>query len=285
MDAQGNSTPAVLLSHLTASDRAANIPEFINAPATAIAKIHEQFLNDYSFVRAGDEFFRHRDPDRAIVEYRKALELNDDNAYAHRKLGFLLYHVKDVYDEGLAHLLRAASLAPRDASLHYDLGMTWLHQRRFQDAAQHFAEAVRLAPDGIEGEHSAAKMHFRLGRTLLLVGQAEPAIAPLTRAVDLDTNDADAHYHLAIALADRGKVSEAADHYSQAVELKPAVDTSAILHHLLATGYRRTREFAKALQHEEKAYELALAEGNEMLAGEIKKRVALYRRIVEQKQN
>ncbi|UCD51871.1 MAG: PD40 domain-containing protein, partial [Phycisphaerales bacterium] len=57
IDAQGNSTPPVLLAHLTAPDRAANIPEFVNAPPTAIGKIHEQFLNDYSFVRAGDEFF------------------------------------------------------------------------------------------------------------------------------------------------------------------------------------------------------------------------------------
>ena len=281
IDAQGNSTPAVLLAHLTAPDRAANIPEFINAPATAIAKIQEQFLNDYSFVRAGDEFFRHREPERAIAEYRKALELNDDNAAAHHKLGFLLYHVQDVYEEGLAHLLRAASLAPGDASVHYDLGMTWLHQRRFADAARHFAEAVRLAPEGIRGEHSAAKMNFRLGRTLLLVGQAAPAIAPLTKTVGLDPNDADAHYHLAIALADQGKLSEAVEHYGRAVELKPGVDTSAILHHYLATGYRRAQQFAKALHHEEKAYELALAEGNEKLAREIKKRIAVYRRLVQ----
>jgi len=281
IDAQGNSTPAVLLAHLTAPDRAANIPEFINAPATAITTIGEHFLNDHSFVRAGDEFFRHQEPDRAIAEYRQALELNDDNAEAHHKLGFLLYHVKDIYDEGLAHLSRAASLAPGDASVHYDLGMTWLHQRRFPDAARHFAEAVRLAPEGIEGEHSAAKMHFRLGRTLLLAGQGRPAIAPLARAVDLDPNDADAHYHLAIALADQRKQREAVEHYCRAVALKPAVDTSAILHHLLATGYRRTRAFAKALHHEERAYELALADGNETLAREIKKRVAVYQGIIK----
>jgi len=281
IDAQGHTTPPVLLAHLTAPDRAANIPEFVNAPATAIAKIHEHFLNDYSFVRAGDEFFRHHEPDGAIAEYRKALELNDDNADAHHKLGFLLYHVRDVYEEGLAHLLKAATLAPGNASVHYDLGMTFLHQRRFQDAAQHFAEALHLAPDGIEGEHSAVKMHFRLGRTLLLAGQAEPAIAPLAGTVDLDPNHADAHYHLAVALADRGKLCDALHHYSRAIELKPEVDTSAILHHLLATGYRRTRQFDQALHHEERAYELARAAGDLTLAREIEKRVTLYRRIVQ----
>ena len=56
IDEQGRSTPAVLLEHFTAPDRAANIPEFVNAKPTAIRKIHEKFLDDYSFVRAGNEF-------------------------------------------------------------------------------------------------------------------------------------------------------------------------------------------------------------------------------------
>ena len=59
IDQWGHSTPAVLLEHFTAPDLAANIPEFVNAESEAIRKIREQFLNDYSFVRAGNEFFRH----------------------------------------------------------------------------------------------------------------------------------------------------------------------------------------------------------------------------------
>jgi len=46
IDEKGESTPAVLLEHLTAPDRAANIPEFVNARPQAIVKIHEQFLAD-----------------------------------------------------------------------------------------------------------------------------------------------------------------------------------------------------------------------------------------------
>ena len=46
IDENGYSTPPVLLAHLTAPDRAANIPEFVNTHPGAITKIHEQFLND-----------------------------------------------------------------------------------------------------------------------------------------------------------------------------------------------------------------------------------------------
>ena len=46
-------------------------------------------------------------------------------------------------------------------------------------------------------------------------------------------------------------------------------------------GYQQERQFAKALRHEEKALELAQAQGNSLLIGEIEKRLDLYRRIIE----
>ena len=44
IDENGDSTPPVLLAHLTAPDRAANIPEFVNASPKAIVNIREQFV-------------------------------------------------------------------------------------------------------------------------------------------------------------------------------------------------------------------------------------------------
>jgi dipeptidyl aminopeptidase/acylaminoacyl peptidase len=46
IDEKGYSTPAVLLPHLTAKNRAANIPEFVDTHPGAIIKIHKQFLRD-----------------------------------------------------------------------------------------------------------------------------------------------------------------------------------------------------------------------------------------------
>ena len=46
IDENGYSTPPVLLSHLTAPKRAANIPEFVNTQPESIATIHKQFLDD-----------------------------------------------------------------------------------------------------------------------------------------------------------------------------------------------------------------------------------------------
>ncbi|MCP4451244.1 MAG: hypothetical protein GY809_07260, partial [Planctomycetes bacterium] len=45
IDEKGYSTPPVLLDHFTVPDRAANIPEFVNAHPGAIARIHARFLD------------------------------------------------------------------------------------------------------------------------------------------------------------------------------------------------------------------------------------------------
>jgi len=45
IDQNGCSTPAVFMAHLTAKNRAANIPEFVNISPEAIVKIHQQFLS------------------------------------------------------------------------------------------------------------------------------------------------------------------------------------------------------------------------------------------------
>jgi Tol biopolymer transport system component len=63
IDAHGDSTPPVVLDHLTSPDRAANIPEFVNADIAAIRQMRQQFIDDVSFVRAAREFLKANDFD------------------------------------------------------------------------------------------------------------------------------------------------------------------------------------------------------------------------------
>jgi len=270
IDQQGRSTPAVLLSHFTSPDRAANIPEFINTKSYAIRKIHEKFLNDYSFVRAANEFFKAGDPDNAIQEYKNALELNPNNAEAHLKLGFLLYNVKQMHKEGMEHYYKAIQLNPADPRIHHDLGMALLHQRKFDEAVKHLLEALRRMPDGLDKQ-------LNLGRLLFYTGKSKQALVNFSEAVRLDPNHAEAHYHLALALAEQRDLDQALRHYSIAVRLKPGVDTSPTLHYLLAMNYGETRQFRQASLFAQKALDLAHAAGDQKLAQEIKKWLELFK--------
>jgi tetratricopeptide (TPR) repeat protein len=277
IDEQGQSTPAVLLSHFTSPDRAANIPEFINTKSYAIRKIHEKFLNDYSFVRAGNEFFRAGDTDNAIQEYKNALELNPNNAEAHLKLGFLFYNVKQMHKEGMEHYYKSMQLNPGDPRIHHDLGMALLHQRQFDKAVKHLSEALRRMPDGLDQQYNAANIQLNLGRALFYTGKSKQALVNFSEALRLDPNHAEAHYSLALALAEQRNLDQALKHYSIAVRLKPIVDTSPTLHYLLAMNYGEARQFRQAALFAQKALDLARAAGDQQFAQEIKKWLELFK--------
>ncbi len=279
IDENGDSTPPVLLSHLTAPDRAANIPEFVNAGPEAIAKIGEQFLNDYSFVRAANEFYRHGDADNAIQKYNQALGLNPDNVEAHQKLGFLLYNVKGQGQEGMDHLLRTIALDPHNPRAHFDLGMALLHQQKIQEATAHFGEALRQMPDGLDDQYTPIRIHLSLGQALLLTGRSGEAKTHLTRVLELDPKQPEGHYYLAQVLADQGQMDAAALSYATAMKLNPGVDVSPALHHLLANGYLQKRQFREALSHEERALALAQARGDAQLMVTLQKAVESCRQL------
>jgi len=213
IDEEGRSSPAVVLSNFTSSDRAANIPEFVNTESVAIRRIREQFLDDVSYVRAGDMYEQLGDIDGAMAEYRKALRLNAENAVAHSNLGGLLV-LADKPKEGESHLSEALRLEPTNAGAHYNLGMLRLRQRRVDDAIQHLAHAVRSKPE-------LADAHCTLGSLLCGRGMVEKGTLHLSEAVRFDPDNATAHQRLGEVLAGQGKGDDALDHLATATRLEP----------------------------------------------------------------
>jgi tetratricopeptide (TPR) repeat protein len=282
IDENGQASPPVLLAHLTSPDRAANIPEFVNAKPDAIARIHEQFLNDYSYVRAGNEFYRHGEADNAIAEYNNALKLNPNNVEAHQKLGFLLYNVKNLPQEGLAHLLKTLELDPRNARAHYDLGLALLHQRKIDEAAGHLTLALEQMPARLDEQYTQERAHLYLGQALALTGKPKEAQTHLAKVLEIAPQNPEALYYTALALATLGQMEPALLHYGRAVQSDPHVDTSASLHHLLANSYYMQKgQYREALRHEEQALALAQAQGDAKLAASLHEAVEKCRRLAQ----
>lgn len=277
IDERGNSTPAVLLEYFTDPDRAANIPEFVDSKSDAIKKISEEFLNDYSFIRAGNEFFKAGDTDNAISEYNQALKLNPNNTEAHLKLGFLLYNAKRMYEEGMTHYKEALKINPNDPRIHHDLGMALLHQRQFDKAIEHLSEAIRIMPNGLDRQYNSVSMHFNLGLALSFAGKTKEATTHFLEVLRRDPKNAPAHYRLAIALADQRDFDGSLKHYTAAIQLNPNIDTSPTLHYLLAMNYAEKRQFKEAVWFAEKALRLANVVGDSELVKEIEKSIELYR--------
>ena len=213
IDEQGNSTPPVLLSHFTAPDRAANIPEFVNTKSTAIKRIREQFVDDISYLRAAREFIKANDFDGAERQCRNALRLNPKNSEVLTILGILLLK-QEKPDEAVKYWLESIRFDPNNTDAHYNLGLAMSRQGKFDEAIKHWSTVLRINPDHTEA-------HSNLGALLLGKGMLKDATAHLSEAVRLDPNNTNALYNLGQAMFQQGKFNEAIMHWSQVVRLKP----------------------------------------------------------------
>jgi tetratricopeptide (TPR) repeat protein len=213
IDEAGHSSPPVELAHFTAADRAANIPEFVNAPPAALKKIVEQFVDHYSHWRAGGEYFKAMDWQGAERMYRKALEIKPDYAEAHNSLGLVLAAQGRV-GEAIAHFSKTLEIKPNDELAHYNLGNMLAGRGQADEAIAHYRKALEIKPD-----YEAA--HFNLANVLAGRGQVDEAIAHYRKALEIKPDDAEAHSNLGVVLAGRGQLDEAIAHFQKALEIKP----------------------------------------------------------------
>jgi len=300
IDEKGRSTPAVLLSHFTAPDRAANIPEFVNAKPAAIKKIREQFIDDVSYVRAATEFLKANDFDLAAQKCKKALVLNPKNANAHDSLGLALFGLGK-YDEAIRHLSKAVQIEPGNDEAHSHLGSVLVAKGMLPEAVKTLSEALRLDPNN-------ADAHYNFGVAMFRLEKLDEAIRHWAETVRLKPEDTDAHYNLGVVLARQGKLDEAVKHYSMALQIEPDYANAhynlgvilarrqkhdmAIRHWLevvrinpnnigalvnISVSCAKTGQFPKAILYAEKALNLARAAGEDELAQKIKERIKLYK--------
>src|SRR5581483_10203230 len=86
------------------------------------------------------------DYDGAIAEFREAIRIKKDYAYAHHNLGEALSH-KGRLEEAINEYCEAIRLEKHDAKNHYDLGNALNNKGQLKDAVGAYREAIRLDKD------------------------------------------------------------------------------------------------------------------------------------------
>jgi len=273
---RGEAAPPVWLDHMVAPQRAANIPEFVSLSSDAIRRIKAQFLDDYSFTRAGNQFYLSGEPDKAIENYQRALELNPDNPMAHQRLGFLLYRVKRQPEEAMAHSRIAVRLEPRNPFARFDLGGALFEHNDPTNALVHLAEAVRLLPDGYDENYNSLDMHFLLAQAQYRLGLYSQCLSSAGQVLALQPGHARANYLMAMALAWGGETAATLSFYDRAVEAEPRLGRVAEFHDLLSRNYAAQRQWDEAAKAAEKAAGLASASGRAAQASALRTKAAEY---------
>ena len=211
IDGQGQSTPPIVLAQLTAPDRAANIPEFVNLAPDGIAAIREEFVDDVSFMRTALENIKAQDPVSAAVLYRKALAINPDNAEAHAFLGGILTDRGEL-QTAHEHLGRALELDGKNAIAHYNLGNALAKEKRYEEALRSWKKAIEFDPKN-------AKARNNIGAVLLAIGRVAEAAEAIKGAVAADPSDTQLRLDLGDLLSQLGRRSEAVKEWQEAARL------------------------------------------------------------------
>ena len=216
IDAEGRSTPPVLLERFTGSDRAANIPEFVALSADSIAKIKEQFLDAYSFLRAGMANERTGNYPGAVRSYRRGLEVEPENPELLNALGFSLFQ-QGKSQEAVAAFEKALAADPKHWKAHNNMALASIDLGELEEAEAHYRESLAIEPQ--------PAIYSDLGFVLERQGMTEEANELYRKSLELDPESAAAHYNLAASLARRGEFTVAERHFRAALAKNPNAQT------------------------------------------------------------
>jgi tetratricopeptide (TPR) repeat protein len=213
IDEEGRDSPAILIENATASNRAVNIPEFVNIPQDGLQKLEVPAADFYNlFDRAFELGRQGRHADAADL-WRQALAIDPDNAKANNNMGFVLANLGRL-DEAIAHWRKALEADSEYAEVHKNLARALSGTGRFEESIPHWRKAVELEP--ADGE-----ARYNFGVALLRQGNAREAIEQYRHALAIDASDPQTHNDLGVALLQQKQYGAAAPEFQRAIALAP----------------------------------------------------------------
>ncbi len=229
IDSEGNDTPAVLLEHFTAADRAANIPEFVNVQPAHFAHIRQEFADYYTHYRTGAWYEQRHQYAQAVVEFQAALKEKPNHIESLYLLASCLART-DREKEAIAYARKAALLSPNSATVHGLLGALLSSTGRHAEALTHLKAAHAGNPGDVTIASNLAwvlatspEAIHRDGREAVRLAEWACKATAYKSPPLLDT--------LAAAYAEAGQFDEAVSTTLQALEIvraNPASSTATL---------------------------------------------------------
>jgi tetratricopeptide (TPR) repeat protein len=132
--------------------------------------------------------------EEAIVEYKKALEKDPEQAYIHANLADALSKTNK-NDEALEAYQKAITLRPDDPALFTNMGVLLGKMGKTKESQDMFKKAAAMNPQ------AAAQNFYNLGATLVNSGNADGAADAFRQSVAADPNYAESYFQLGLCLS------------------------------------------------------------------------------------
>jgi superkiller protein 3 len=210
--------------------------------------------------------------DEAIENYRIAIRLNPDYAYAFNNLGNALA-ARGQWEEAARSYRRAVQLMPTYSTALNNLGVALAAQGKYDESIQSYRKAMQFNPKN-------SGPYLNLGITLGQMGRTREAVTQYREALKLDPDLTTALNNLAWALAT--SPDDQLRNGDEAVRL--AEHACELTHYgqpwfvgTLAAAYAEAGRFPEAVTAAEKAGQIATVAGQPALVMKERQLLELYR--------
>ena len=300
IDDEGHASPPVVVENATASNRAVNIPEFVNLGPEGLDRIDTpaiDFYREFDLAQQLQDAHKYadavpawkvaadKDPtdarpwnnmgvalaasgktSDAIAAYEKSLAMNNDSSQTHNNMGSALAEAGR-NDEAMAQIQKAIELDPDNGAAHINLGHLLEVTGHRQEAIEQLTLGIQIAPKNADG-------HNIYGVILAREGKMDEAIAELQRAVTLSPGSAECHYNLGRAYAATERFPEALPQFEAAAKLTGNREPAIL--QMLAAMHSETGNYAQAVLIAQQALDLAEKQQNTELVAALRSSLARY---------
>lgn len=194
----------------------------------------------------GDAFLKQGKPLEAQQCYEQAIAIAPKDASLHNQLGDLYYERRDLKGAE-AHYRQAVHLQPDFVSALLNLGLTLDESGQFLEAESFYRQIISIKPDEVLA-------HYNLSVTLASQGRKEDAIACCRQALSIRPKFSQAYFQLASLLGMQGDANNAEKALRQAIEC----DSQFVqAHWTLANFLQQQNRLPEAIQKYREVLELA----------------------------
>ena len=115
-------------------------------------------------IRAGNEFYKQQQFDKAVASYGKAIEVDPDNSSAKFNLGNTLYkqNKRDDAVKAFGELATNTAKADLKPKAYYNKGTVLSKQQKLEESIEAYKSTLRLTPDDKEARENLQKALLEL---------------------------------------------------------------------------------------------------------------------------
>ena len=203
--------------------------------------------------------------------FTHALAVTKNNDVAENNLG-IIFLEKGKLDEAISRLQAAVALRPENGPAHNNLAKALLQKGELAQAMIHYRKFLEIEPQNVEARNI-------LGTALIQQGHVREAVEQWQDALAIEPENGNAASNLAWVFATSPE--DSIRNGARAVELaERALHLSSgkipMIFRILGAAYAENGRFSQAIETAQHGSELANSQGNQGLAAELQRNIAVY---------